>query len=90
LSLRIKERLTAAVLVPLVMIFFLRECCVSVCACDPYEGARLRIREGFYAFEDNIDLSGFAIPRENLPLLLSEVIKDDPFLFYVDTQISYF
>ena len=77
------------VLVPLVMILFLRGYCASVSAVDLYEEARQRVREGFYSFEDSIDLSEFSLSKEMLPTLLSEVVKDDPFLFYVDTHISY-
>ena len=83
------RRSIATVLVPLVMLLSFRGFCVSVGANDFYEEAKMRIVEGFCSFEDSIDIEKFGLPKEALPALLSEIVKDDPFLFYVDSRVSY-
>ena len=52
---------------------------------DPCEA----IRDGFYSFSERIDLSEYSLTVESLSFALSRVLKDDPYLFYVDTRISY-
>ena len=88
-DLRLGRRSIATVLVPLVMLLSFRGFCISVGANDLYEEAKVRIVEGFYSFEDSIDIEKFGLPKEALPALLSEIVKDDPFLFYIDSHVSY-
>ena len=83
------RRSVATVLVPLILLSLLRGFCVSVGANDFYEEARARIAEGLYSFEKSIDVEEYGLLRESLPALLSEIVKDDPFLFYVDSRFSY-
>ena len=47
------------------------------------------MREGFYSFRESIDISAYNIMPEELSGLFSAVIKDDPYLFYVDGSMSY-
>lgn len=47
------------------------------------------VRSGFYVFADTIDISAFEIKPEELSRILGVIIKDDPYLFFVDTQMSY-
>ncbi len=47
------------------------------------------IRDGFYGFEDSIDISEYAVLPEALSDLFSYVLKDDPYLFFVDGHMSY-
>ncbi len=47
------------------------------------------MRDGFYEFKDSIDISGYAVLPEELSSLFSYVLKDDPYLFFVDGHMSY-
>ena len=47
------------------------------------------VRAGFYCFSDSIDISAFEIKPEELSWILGRIIKDDPYLFFVKTQMSY-
>ena len=47
------------------------------------------LRDGFYRFSDTIDISGFSVMPEELSSLLASVLKDDPYLFFVNGQMSY-
>ena len=47
------------------------------------------ISEGFYSFSDLIDISDFGIFPEELGSIVSSVIKDDPYLFFVNGRISF-
>ncbi len=47
------------------------------------------IRDGFYRFSESIDISEFAIRPEELTGMLASIIKDDPYLFFVNGQMSY-
>ena len=51
---------------------------------DPCEA----IRDGFYSFSERIDLSEYFLTVESLSFALSRALKDDPYLFYVDTGRS--
>ena len=48
-----------------------------------------RMREGFYAFESAIDLSNFNILPEEIGNVFAAATKNDPYLFFVDNQMSY-
>ena len=52
---------------------------------SPYEV----VRAGFYSFSESIDISSFGIMPEELSGFLGGIIKDDPYLFFVNTQMSY-
>ncbi len=57
---------------------------------DAYDvGVRETIIRGFYSFSDSIDISSYKIRPDELPFLFSSVIKDDPYLFFVEGQLSY-
>ena len=53
--------------------------------CTPVEA----VRAGFYSFSESIDISSFGIKPEELSGFLGGIIKDDPYLFFVNTQLSY-
>jgi hypothetical protein len=44
---------------------------------------------GFYNFESSIDISSYRLPPEELAGLFARVIKDDPYLFFVNPRLSY-
>lgn len=48
------------------------------------------VRDGFYSFSDSIDISSFGIMPEELAGFLAGIMKDDPYLFFVSGQMSYF
>lgn len=47
------------------------------------------IAAGFYGFEENIDVSSLALTPNALLRVFSCVIKDDPYLFFVDGNLRY-
>ena len=47
------------------------------------------ISEGFYSFSESIDISRFEIYPEELGAIISSVIKDDPYLFFVSGRMSF-
>ena len=47
------------------------------------------LRDGFYRFSESIDISGFGISPNELSAVLATVLKDDPYLFFVEGQMSY-
>ncbi len=53
------------------------------------EEAMRAMSEGFYAFEESIDLSRFNISPEDIGTLFSGVTKHDPYLFFVDNHLSF-
>lgn len=52
-------------------------------------GVREAIREGFYGFCESIDISEYKVSPADLSFLFSSIIKDDPYLFFVDTTMAY-
>ena len=60
-----------------------------------YVGARAEktleqvISEGFYGFEERIDVSSFSLTPEELSHSFACVIKDDPYLFFVSRNLRY-
>ena len=62
---------------------------VQVFAVDEKNRAREAIRTGFYGFCETIDISEYGVSPEELSFLFSSIIKDDPYLFFVDTTMSY-
>ena len=47
------------------------------------------LTEGFYGFEDSIDVSAFELSPTELLQIFSRVIKDDPYLFFVGGNLRY-
>ncbi len=47
------------------------------------------ISRGFYDFSESIDISIYEISPEELTMLVSSIIKDDPYLFFVNGHLSY-
>lgn len=47
------------------------------------------IKSGFYSFKDSIDVSGFDLTPAVLSSLFSSIIKDDPYLFFVNNNLAY-
>ena len=47
------------------------------------------IRAGFYEFSESIDVSLYSLTPEELSRVFSSVVKDDPYLFFVDYTLSY-
>ena len=47
------------------------------------------IREGFYGFRDSVDISGYNVSPTELGEIFSYILKDDPYLFFVDRNLSY-
>ncbi len=56
---------------------------------DPNGTVNEVIRDGFYRFSESIDISAFSIKPEELSDIISKIIKDDPYLFFVNGQMSY-
>lgn len=56
---------------------------------DEYISVEQVIAEGFYSLRDSIDISAYNISPGELSELFSSVVKDDPYLFFVDGQLSY-
>jgi hypothetical protein len=48
------------------------------------------IRQGFYGFCDVIDISEYEIHKDRLGAIFSAVTKNDPYLFFVNSTLSYF
>lgn len=47
------------------------------------------IREGFYTFRDTVDISEYGVSPWDLGAIFSHILKDDPYLFFVDRNLSY-
>lgn len=79
----------ALLLVPLVWLLSLRVFCAVARAegdlGDPFN----RIREGLYGFSPSIELSDLKVSVNELTRVVTYLIKDDPYLFYVDDRLSY-
>ncbi len=56
---------------------------------SPYREAEMRLREGFENFFETVDLSDLDIMPESLGTIFLNVIKNHPYLFYVDRKLSY-
>lgn len=49
-----------------------------------------KIKQGFYSFDEKIDLTEFGVTPDEIADLFVFVIKNDPYLFFVDTKLSYY
>ncbi len=87
------RRCLALLLVLFILLFCRRRFLISAFALDPLESLNEAlvetIRDGFYAFSDEIDISRFEIKPEELTAVFSAVIKNDPYLFFVESRLSY-
>jgi len=48
------------------------------------------MKDGFYNFQERIDLTGCGVTPAEIGDLFIFVIKNDPYLFFVDTKLSYY
>lgn len=48
-----------------------------------------KMTRGFYNFESKIDMSGCGVTPQNIGELFIYALKNDPYLFFVDTKLSY-
>ncbi len=81
-----KKRIIALILSLCVV---LQSVVVSVMAEDASESVESVIMEGLYSFSESIDISEYKIPPSELIWVVSSVIKDDPYLFFVNGHLSY-
>ncbi len=82
------KRTVSFFLVFLVLFYLLRLFWVNISAAD-LEGAAERMKEGFFAMEETINISEYRISPALLGSLFSSVIKNEPYLFFVDRNLSY-
>lgn len=47
------------------------------------------IRNGFYSFSEEVDISEHGVSPRDLGKIFSYILKDDPYLFFVDRSLSY-
>ncbi len=82
-----RERVVAIILSAILFVCLIR---VRAGAADVAE-TRVTdvIRDGFYRFSESIDISEFGVKPEELTEILASIIKDDPYLFFVNGQMSY-
>ena len=72
------------------LVFVLVVCMVKINAeNESEENVKDVLRDGFYRFSESIDISEFSIMPDELSTILSSVLKDDPYLFFVNGQMSY-
>lgn len=86
---KIKRRLgIISVVLALTMILF---CCRISADGTERSGEDVRevIRMSFYGFCESIDVSKFGVLPSELSQIFSSVIKDDPYLIFVNTSMSY-
>lgn len=76
-----------AVLIALLLCF--RFFSVLTVAEDRKKTAAEAIRSGFYSFSESIDVSSLSLTPMELSSLFSSIIKDDPYLFFVNNNLSY-
>lgn len=83
------QRCMAFLLVPLIWLGSLRGFCMVAKANEDLDASFERVRAGFYSFSSSIDLTDLYVTAEELSRLFTYLIKDDPYLFYVDGRLSY-
>ena len=83
------RRWIALLLVPLVWLLSWRAFCIAARAEDGLGEAFDRIRDGFYDFSPAIELSDLKVTVNELSTIFTYLVKDDPYLFYVDGRLSY-
>ncbi len=89
----ILRRELSAVLLPLIIILLMPFSVIYADAdTDETSGRELAIQKmknGFYNFEESIDLTECGVTPKDIGELFIFVIKNDPYLFFVDTKLSY-
>lgn len=65
--------------------------CLSLCTYDESDtkGAREYIIASLYERREQIDIEQFHIQKSQLLPLFTEILKDDPYLFFVGTSLGY-
>ncbi len=63
--------------------------CLSPSASDIALDIVEYISEGFYGYSSSLDISGYGIYKEELGAIFSSVIKNDPYLFFVESRLSF-
>lgn len=82
-------RFLSASLIPWILLLYLRCFCVAVSANDREAEVMQVMREGFYSFEESIDIGAYGVLPQELSRLFAWVIKDDPYLFFVKGNLTY-
>ncbi len=74
-----------------VFLFFLLLNCLSLCVHTDSDvnGAREYIISSLYDMSDSIDIEKFNIQKSQLLPLFTEILKNDPYLFFVGTSAGY-
>ncbi len=74
-----------------VFLFFLLLNCMSLCTYNygDVDGAREHIISSLYEMSDSIDIEEFNIQKSQLLPLFTEILKNDPYLFFVGTSAGY-
>ena len=83
-----KEKIISVLLAMSILLSFFRLFIIEVDSKD-YSSAAKKMLEGFFSMEESIDISEFGIMPEELGGLFSSVIKNEPYLFFVDRNMSY-
>ncbi len=84
---RVKKIPRAILSLWLVLFVFLSS--LPIAAVDPYAELKEVIREGFYTFQESIDIESYRLHPDELTEVFSAVIKSDPYLFFVNSRLSY-
>lgn len=74
----------------LVLLFFVF--CKIPCnafECNDVDGAYECIRDNLYLFEEKIKVSKYRVYADDLYNILMKTLKDDPYIFFVDSTMSY-
>ena len=74
-----------------VFLFFLLLNCMSLCTYNhsDMDGAREHIISSLYEMSDSIDIEKFNIQKSQLLPLFTEILKNNPYLFFVGTSAGY-
>ncbi len=74
-----------------VFLLFLLFNCMSLCTYNDsdIDGAREHMISSLYDMSEQIDIEKFNIQKSELLTLFTEILKDDPYLFFVGTSVGY-
>ncbi len=74
-----------------VFLFFLLLNCMSLCTYNgrDIDGAQEHIISSLYEMSDSINIEEFNIQKSQLLPLFTEILKNDPYLFFVGTSAGY-
>ena len=83
-------RIISCTLTTVIAFLYFSPFCISACAAEPdREAAAAKMTRGLYNFESEIDMSGCGVTPQNVGEIFIFVIKNDPYLFFVSTKLSY-